>query len=69
MAIHNINIQLTTEQVTHLNEALKEHYECNVDALASSAFASKYPALHMQCDALQTLMGSIKNIVSGVKHA
>ncbi len=69
MSTHNINIQLTTEQVIHLNEALKEHYDCNTDALASPSFAKQFPALHKQCNALQILMSSIKNIVSEVKHA
>ena len=69
MATHNINLQLTTDQVIHLNEALQEHYDCNIDALSSSTFASQFPALHKQCDALQVFMGSIKNIVSEVKHA
>ena len=69
MVLHNITFNLTTEQVAHLNVALKEHYDCNVDAMECSTFASQYPALSKQCDALQILMHSIKNIVSEVEHA
>lgn len=69
MVLHNINFKLTTEQVAHLNEALKEHYDCNIDAMESSSFESQYPALKKQCDALQILIHSIKNIVSEVEHA
>lgn len=69
MILHDINFKLTTEQVAHLNEALKEHYDCNIDAMECSTFASQYPALKKQCDALQVLMDSIKNIVSEVEHA
>lgn len=69
MVLHDINFKLTTEQVAHLNEALKEHYDCNIDAMECSTFAIQYPALKKQCDALQVLMDSIKNIVSEVEHA
>lgn len=69
MLLHNLNFKLTTEQVSHLNDALQEHYDCNQDALASKGFESEYPALKKQCDALQILIGSIKGIVSEVEHA
>lgn len=64
MPLHSITFQLTTEQVSHLNVALHEHRDCNIDAMGSSDFANEYPQLKKQCDALQILIDSIKNIVN-----
>lgn len=69
MALHNITFNLTTEQVIHLNDALNEHYSCNMDAMSSICFAEEAPTLQKQCEALQTLMDSISEIVSEVEDA
>lgn len=69
MVLHTVTFKLTTEQIAHLNDALHEHYDANQDALNSVGFESEYPALKKQCDALQIMIGSIKNIVSEVGHA
>lgn len=69
MVLHNITFSLTTEQVAHLNDALQEHYDANQDALNSKGFENEYTALKKQCDALQIMINSIKNIVSEVDYA
>lgn len=69
MATHTINLTLTTEQVIHLNNALNEHLQANIDAISSEYFQSETSDLFKQCDALQTFIDTISNLVNGVQDA
>lgn len=69
MATHTINLELTTEQLIHLNNAMNDTYDCNADALQSSSFKDERLPLLRQCEALQTFMESIKDTVAGAKNA
>lgn len=70
MATHQISLTLTTEQLIHLNQAMNDTYDCNFDALqGENGFDNERLPLLRQCEALQTFMDSIKNIVSGVEDA
>ena len=69
MATHTINLELTTEQLIHLNNAMNDIYDCNADALQSASFKDERLPLLRQCEALQTFMESIKDTVAGVKNA
>lgn len=72
MAIHSLTFNLTTEQVISLNGALNEHYEANADALADggTGFSDAQKShFQKQCEALDVLISSIKNIVSEPTYA
>lgn len=69
MATHKISLELTTQQLIHLNDALREHQQANDDALASNLFLEDHPALFQQCEALQIFIDTIKNIVTEVSDA
>ena len=69
MATHKISLELTTEQLIHLNTALHEHKQANEDALAYHGFASEYPELFKQCEALQIFIDNIESIVPEVSNA
>lgn len=69
MAMHTINLELTTEQLIHLNKAMKDNYDCNFDALSSDSFKDERLPLLRQCEALQTFIESIKEVVAGAKDA
>lgn len=69
MTTHTITLELTTEQLVHLNDAMNEHYECNADALTTDSFKDERLPLIRQCEALQTFIDSIKHIVAGAKDA
>lgn len=66
MATHVIKLELTTEQLVHLNTAMSESYACNSDALNSRGFENERSSLLAQCDALQIFMDTIKDKLSGV---
>lgn len=68
MATHKISLELTTDQLIHLNTALGEHKQANNDYLAGRDF-DKYPELLKQCEALEVFMNNIKSIVSEAPHA
>lgn len=69
MATHKISLELTTEQLIHLNTALNEHKQANLDALSSPGFENEYSGLFKQCEALQLFIDNIKSIVPEVSHA
>ncbi len=69
MATHNINLQLTTKQLIHLNEAMNDSLDCNSDALDSAGFESQRPSLLAQCDALQVFINTLQEKLSEVNHA
>ena len=69
MATHSINLQLTTEQLVHLNMAMNDSYDCNSDALDSEGFESQRPSLLAQCNAIQVFMDTIKHKLSEINHA
>ena len=69
MATHTINLELTTEQLIHLNDAMNDTYDCNADALQSDSFKDERLPLLRQCEALQTFIESIKNVVTGAQNA
>ncbi len=71
MSIHSITFNLTTEQVNNLNSALNEHHEANTDAISSDGLFSnnEMSNLKKQCEALDILISSIKNIVSEPTYA
>ena len=72
MSTHSITFNLTTEQVINLNSALNEHYEANADAIADSGNGfcdAQKSYFQKQCEALDVLINSIKNIVSEPNHA
>ena len=66
MANHVIKLELTTEQLMHLNTAMSESYDCNFAALNSVGFENERFSLSAQCDALQIFMDTIKDKLSGV---
>ena len=66
MANHVIQLELTTEQLMHLNTAMSESYNCNFDALNSRGFENERSSLLAQCDALQIFMDTIKDNLAGV---
>ena len=66
MANHVIQLELTTEQLMHLNTAMSESYNCNFDALISRGFENERSSLSAQCEALQIFMDTIKDKLSGV---
>jgi len=66
MANHVIQLELTTEQLMHLNTAMSESYNCNFGALNSRGFENERPSLLAQCDALQIFMDTIKDKLAGV---
>lgn len=72
MATHQITFNLTTEQVVNLNGALNEHYEANTDALSDGGRGfnnEQISHFKQQCEALDVLISSIKNIVSEPNYA
>ena len=69
MAIHKINLELTTQQLIHLNNAMNDIYDANADALSTAGFEDERLPLLRQCEALQTFMESIGDIVAGAKNA
>lgn len=69
MVTHNINLQLTTKQLIHLNEAMNDSLECNTDALDSTGFENERPSLLAQCDALQVFINTLQAKLSEVSHA
>ena len=66
MANHVIQLELTTEQLMHLNTAMSESYNCNFDALDIRGFENERSSLSAQCDALQIFMDTIKDKLAGV---
>lgn len=66
MANHVIQLELTTEQLMHLNTAMSESYNCNFAALNSRGFENERSSLSAQCDALQIFMDTIKDELAGV---
>ena len=69
MVTHNINLELTTEQLVHLNMAMNDIYECNFDALDSTGFENERPSLLAQCNAIQAFMDTIKHKLAEVGNA
>ena len=66
MANHVIQLELTTEQLMHLNTAMIDSYDCRLDALDSAGFENERPSLLAKCDALQIFMDTIKDKLAGV---
>ena len=66
MANHVIQLELTTEQLMHLNTAMSDSYNCNFDTLNSRGFENERSSLSAQCDALQIFMDTIKDKLAGV---
>jgi diphthamide synthase (EF-2-diphthine--ammonia ligase) len=71
MTTHSLTFNLTTEQVNSLNSALSEHHEANTDAINSGSLFSndEMSRFAKQCEALDILISSIKNIVSEPTYA
>lgn len=69
MATHKISLELTTDQLTHLNNALNEHQQANLDALVTPGFRNERSDLLKQCEALQVFIDTIESIVNGEAHA
>ena len=56
-----IILTLTNEQLTHLNNAMLEHQNMNIDAIGSKSFQDDRSDLFKQCDAIQVFLDSVKN--------
>ena len=71
MSTHSLTFNLTTEQVNSLNSALSEHFEANTDSINSGSLFSndEMSRFKKQCEALDILINSIKNIVSEPNYA
>lgn len=72
MSTHSLTFNLTTEQLNSLNSALSEHHECNTDALTDGGVGfsdAQKSHFQKQCEALDILISSIKNIVSEPTYA
>jgi len=69
MATHNINFELTTEQLIHLNMAMNDNYDCLSDAVDTAGFEDQRPSLLAQCNAIQAFMDTIKHKLAEVGNA
>lgn len=66
MSQHTITLNLSTDQLTHLNDALNEHKQANIEAIASTSFQEEHSHLFKQCDALQVFIDTISDLVPEV---
>ncbi len=64
MAMHIINLNVTTDQLIHLNNAISDIIDTNIGAISSKSFRDELSPLLLQCEALNTFHTSIQKVLS-----
>ncbi len=69
MASHTITLNVTTEQVLHLNSAISDILQCNLEAISSKSFEDELSPLLFQAEALNTFKKAINMLIDkdGIK--